>query len=232
MSPPPKLYGQRFVTKMLIPYQVDVPMARWPIANFAIIGLIVCVSLWGFAYGDSSNFETFVLDGWSPAGLFGHLFLHADGVHLIGNLIFLWVFGNAVCAKVGNVSYIVVFLGLGAAAAAVHNIMDSGPAIGASGAINGVVGAYLLLYPLNNVSCLWTLWVRAGSFSLSGFWMILMWLGFDIWGAVDHGDNVAYWAHLGGFAGGVIGATTALWLGWIRMTESEQSLLDVLGLDR
>jgi membrane associated rhomboid family serine protease len=142
---------------MFIPYQVDVPMRRWPIANFTIIGLAIATVFWQVSLSEA-QFDELVLDGWRLPGVLAHMWLHGGPFHLIGNMIFLWVFGNAVCAKVGNIVYPFLYLACGLTSAAVHVAFDGGPAIGASGAINGIVGAYLILYPLNNISCL--LWVR------------------------------------------------------------------------
>jgi membrane associated rhomboid family serine protease len=214
---------------MLIPYQVDVPMSRWPIANFALIGLTMVVSIGAmFSDIDTESIRPLILDGWSPTGMFGHMFLHAGVVHLIGNMLFLWVFGNAVCAKIGNLPCPFLYLGLGFLAAATHNIFDSGPAIGASGAINGIVGMFLVFYPLNDVTCLYFVIYRGGSFSLSSVWMILAWLVFDIWGATAGFGPVAYWAHLGGFFAGAGLAALILSAGWGNMTSAERSLIELL----
>ena len=215
---------------MFIPYRVDVPMRRWPIAN----GVIVLLALAAFGWQKSlKGFEQltqleYFLNGWDLKGLFGHMWLHGDVIHLLGNLIFLWCFGNAVCAKLGNAVYVGAYLFFGLAAATVFNLASGGLMIGASGAINGVVGAFLVLYPLNNTSCIFVLFIRFIRFSVSSMWMILFWLAFDIWGAVEGGDNIAYFAHLGGFAAGFGFCTLGLKLNWIKMEPDERSLFDVI----
>jgi hypothetical protein len=143
-------------------------------------------------------------------------------------MLFLWVFGNAICAKVGNLIFPVFYILLGLLAATVHNLAGGGTAVGASGAINGVVGAFLVFYPLNNVSCGFFLGFRFITFSISSMWMILFWLAFDIWGAVEGGGRVGYFAHLGGFAAGSGLSVLALKLDWLKMERDERSLLDVL----
>ena len=214
---------------MLIPYRVDVPMTRRLIANYLIIALIVVAFVFEVVYPD--DIDMFILDGWfAPAGLFGHMWLHADPFHLIGNLIFLWVFGNAVCAKVGNLAYLPIYIGLGLTAAFGHLLFDGGPAVGASGAINGIVGMYLVWFPRNDISCFFVFFYRFFFFTLSSFWMILFWFVFDIWGAVAGGGQVAYWAHLGGFIAGVFIAAFLLMVGEIGMTDYEKSLLEVMGM--
>ena len=217
---------------MLIPLHVDVPMFRWPISNFVLIAAISVVSIYGFLVMGRSDFgplEPMVLDGWSLNGMIGHMFVHADVIHLFGNMLFLWVFGNAVCAKIGNLWYPLFFLLLGLLSAMTHNVLDGSPGIGASGAINGVVGAFVILYPLNEVRCALLLGVSFPVIDLSSMWVIGAFLLFDIYGAVTDSAGVAYWAHLGGFAvgAGVMLALVASRV--ITMHQSERSLLDVWG---
>ncbi len=213
---------------MLIPYTVDVPMVRLPIANFALIAVTIVLSVLAFG-AETEMVNSLILDGWRPGGLLGHMFIHLDPLHLLGNMIFLWVFGNAVCAKIGNGYYLLAYLALGLLAAAAHNLLDGRPAVGASGAINGVVGLFLILYPLNEISCFYFVFIRGGVFSVSSVWMILFWLAWDLWGAAAGGGNVAYMAHLGGFAGGAGIGVLLLKSGMIEMDRSERSLLQVLG---
>ncbi len=209
----------------LIPYRAYVSMPRHPVANYTILGLISLISLLIIAGGDIP--EDMILDGWAPAGLIGHLFVHADPVHLVGNMLFLWVFGNAVCAKFGNLLYPVLFLGFALVAAAMHVICDGAPAIGASGAVNGVVGAFVVLYPMNEIRCAYYFWYRYGTFDVSSIWIILLWLAFDIWGAAAGTGGVAYWAHLGGFFAGAV-TTVILIIGRIiKMEDDEESLVEI-----
>jgi len=222
----------------LLPYHVDVPRRQVPVANFVLVGVIVLVSFgaWSGAFTTSGLYHSmgqlneshpFLLTDWSPAGLIGSIFIHAGVVHLIGNMVFLWLFGNAVCAKIGNLMYPVVFLVLGLASGAAHLVMSDVPALGASGAINGVVGIFLILFPLNDVRCVFAGWIVvpiARTFSISSVWMILLWVGWDLLGAALGGGAVAYWAHLGGFAGGVAIGLVGWSTGLITMRETERSL--------
>ncbi len=115
----------------------------------------------------------------------------------------------------------------GGLAAMSHVVFDGGTAVGASGAINGVIGMYLAFYPLNTVSCLYWIWVRVGRFSVSGYWLILFWLAFDILGIAMRSVGVAYWAHAGGFVAGFALAVGLLVTGLVRMTNAERSRLDI-----
>ena len=188
---------------LLLPYKVDVQSSRKPFVNYLVmIGIVAA-----FALQPSSQqpIESFVLDGWSIAGLFGHMWQHMGYFHIIGNLIFLWVFGNAVCAKVGNVFYLPVYIGTGLVAAVVHLIFDVRMAVGASGAIFGIIGTYFLLYPFNSIKCLFWFFVYVRRIRIAGIWIILLWVALNVLGAVSgYTEGAAYFGHIGGFVGGVI----------------------------
>jgi membrane associated rhomboid family serine protease len=201
---------------MLIPYKLETTFTRIPYANAALIvitSIIFFLPSQIFSYED---FETFVLRDWSLSGLIGSIFLHGGFFHLLGNMLFLWVFGNAVCAAVGNGAYPFIYIFLGMFSGAVHLMADGGPAIGASGAINGIVGMTLVLFPKNKLySWYWffipIIWLwKSGTFAIRAYWMVLLWLLFDILGSMGSSDGVAHWAHIGGLAGGVILAFAAV----------------------
>jgi membrane associated rhomboid family serine protease len=170
--------------------------------------------------------EQWMLRGWHLKGLLGHIWLHGGLLHLIGNMWFLWIFGNAVCAKVGNLAYLPLYVLLGIAAGVTHLLTGAGPVIGASGAINGIVGMYLVLFYANDITCYFIfLPFIIRQFDVSSFWMILVWLFWDIVGAFwCGGSGVAHFAHLGGFAAGFGIAVLLCWRGWITMTWYEKSL--------
>jgi hypothetical protein len=120
-------------------------------------------------------------------------------------MFILWIFGNAVCSKIGNAAYAMTYLLCGLVAAATHNLLVGAPALGASGAINGVVGFYIILYPRNTITCFWIFLIRFGTFEIAGGWLVLVWLVNDIWGALSGESYIGYWAHLGGlFAGAAL----------------------------
>lgn len=170
----------------------------------------------------------FALKGWRLQGLLGHMWLHGGLFHLIGNLIFLWLFGNAVCSKIGNLFYLPAYLLLGIIAGISHILFSSGIAIGASGAINGIVGMYLVFFPENTISCFFILLYYPYRFSVSGYWIILLWFAFDILGAVTGGQQIAYFAHIGGFSAGFGLAILMLKKKWVEMERDEKSILDML----
>jgi membrane associated rhomboid family serine protease len=173
----------------------------------------------------------FILNGWTIKGLFGHIWLHGDIIHLLGNMLFLWIFGNAVCAKIGNVRYLPIYLGLGFIAGISHLVFTGGSVLGASGAIYGIVGMYLVFFPENEITCYYAFpsLFTAKEFCVSSIWMILFWVVFDIWGAMKGGGGVAYFAHLGGFAAGFVLAIVMLKLKLVVMDENyEKSLLQLI----
>jgi membrane associated rhomboid family serine protease len=176
----------------------------------------------------------FILHGWELKGLFGHIWLHAGILHLLGNMLFLWIFGNAVCAKIGNFRYFPIYVALGLLAGISQMIFVGGSGLGASGAINGIVGMFLVFFPENEITCYFVfffpLLIRpyVKEFCLSSIWVILLWLAFDIWGAVSSGGHVAYFAHLGGFAGGFCLAILMLKFKMVTMERHEKSLLQLI----
>ena len=213
---------------LFIPYAVDVPFNHRPLVNWLVFGGVIGAFVLQ-AGGTEEQIRRFVLDGWAIKGLFGHIWLHANIIHLIGNLVFLWLFGNAVCSKIGNIFYLPVYLGLGLLAGVGHLIFDGEAAVGASGAINGIVGMYLVFFPENSISCFFLLFMRPVTFSISGCWIILLWFVFDILGAVAGSGGVAYFAHIGGFIAGFGLAVLMLSTKWVVMERDEKSLLQMLG---
>lgn len=222
---------------LLVPYRIETLEQDAPWANWLIIASCTTISLLFFSNGPTENdfitgqhwsFPLF-LNGWNPIGLLGHIFLHADIFHLLGNMLFLWVFGNAVCTNVGNFRYLLFFLIVTLVAAIFHNVLTGGLAIGASGAINGVVGAVLALYPINRVHVWYWFVVAVGSWEVSAWFIILVWLAFDIWGVATGAGRVAYWAHIGGLIAGVGLGTLALQKTWVMLTEYDnRSLIEIL----
>ena len=193
---------------LLLPYKVDVHSSRKPLANYLVMIAIVAVFVLKKKIYPEWRTEPFVLAGWSASGLLGYMWLHNGYLHIIFNLIFLWVFGNAVCAKVGNVLYLPVYIAAGLLAAVVHLTFDVRMAVGvvgASGALYGIIGAYFVLYPYNSIKCFFWFLAYLRWFSIAGFWIILLRLAFDIVGAISgYTEGPAYFAHIGGFVGGII----------------------------
>ena len=218
----------------IIPYRVDVPEDRYPVANWLLIVFTVMISI-SFFHSDlmpGSPGGNMVADGWSFYGLIGHMFLHGGVMHLGGNMLFLWLFGNAVCAKLNNFLYLPIYFLVGLASVSFFNIVSGGPLIGASGAINGIIGIYLIFFPLNDIDCLLLAGFggigRGASFTVSGFWMIILWFGFDMFGLFfNHYSMVAYAGHIGGFLAGLSLGGLMLKFKIVKMERYELSLIDV-----
>jgi len=157
-----------------------------------------------------------VLGQWTFPSLFGYMWLHVGPLHIFFNLLVLWVFGRQVCLKVGNAAFISAFVFLGLAAALVHMLYDGRPAIGASGAIMGVLG-------MGSVLCF-------NRLSPAGPWIILAWFILTLTlGAIDLHET-AYLAHAGGFLAGIALANILLLFRAADARQVPSPLLQVLGL--
>ncbi len=153
------------------------------------------------------------LTGQGPFGdgvlpLVTSMFLHAGVLHLVGNMWFLWIFGDNVESDLGHVRFLLFYLATGMFAAFLHFLTEVGsdvPLVGASGAIAGVMGAYLVRFPSSRVTILLPLLVFWTTFRAPAFVALLFWFGVQLLNgiAADGAGNVAWWAHVGGFLGGV-----------------------------
>lgn len=142
--------------------------------------------------------------GW--LSLVSSMFLHGGWGHLLGNMVFLWVFGNNVEDSMGHVRFIAFYLLTGLVGGVAHlalNASSGVPTVGASGAISGVMGAYVLLYPRVQVHVLmpYFLVVRMPAYAVLGYWIVLQVL-FGLMERTGAGGGVAFWAHIGGFFAG------------------------------
>jgi len=138
-----------------------------------------------------------------------HMFLHGGWFHLIGNMWFLWIFGNNVEDSMGHVRFAVFYLISGFVAAglqAAFNPASPIPMVGASGAIGGVMGAYVVLYPRVRVHLLLWLGFYVTTVAVPAVFMLLYWLAIQLIGGATslgaEGGGVAFWAHVGGFVAG------------------------------
>jgi len=169
----------------------------------------------------------FVLDGWGIEGLLGHMWLHINIICMIGSLVFLWPFGNAVCSKIGNGVYLPIYVVLGLLAGVSHLILGGGPAVGASAAISGIVGMYLVFFPENLISCFFLV-PHPVTFSISGSWVIFLWFVFDIVASIMSGRHIMCYVHIECFAAGIGLAILMLEKNWVVMEKNEKSLLQML----
>ena len=211
---------------LIVPYRTEVLLERLPITNILIIGSCIFVFFLMIFGGMSENLiGSMILDGWNPIGIIGHMFLHGGLFHIFFNLLYLWIFGNAVSEKVGPWKFLGVYFITGLGAAIAHNVFSGSPAVGASGAINGIIGFYFLLYPINKIHCWYFILFRPGTFSIRGYWLIILWFVVDIWGAVEGGGNIAYGAHIGGFLTGMVLGVLFLKKKWVIMSKYDNPSL-------
>lgn len=144
----------------------------------------------------------------APATVLTSMFMHGGWMHLIGNMLFLWVLGDNVEDVLGHVRYVVFYLLSGVAAALTHAGMDPSstvPMIGASGAISGVIGAYLMLHPRTPIKTLVIRFiVYLPAFVVLGLWIVFQFVNAYLAGAAGASGGVAWWAHIGGFVAGAI----------------------------
>jgi len=190
---------------LLVPFKSDTAIIHQPVGNYLIIAATTfCYLLFGVVNNNAP--EWMILYGWSLPGMIGHLFLHADWIHLIGNMLFLFVFGNAVCSRIGNGKYLVFYLLSGLLAGIGHVLFSDLPAIGASGAVSAVVGMYLCLFPHNKISLLYVIFYRGGVFQIRSFWLISVWFLFDLIGSLMGSSAIAYHAHVAGYLVGFLAA--------------------------
>ncbi len=139
-------------------------------------------------------------------------FLHGDWMHLLGNMIFLYVFGNALEDRLGRAGYLAFYLAGGIFAGLGHAAVESAPVIGASGSIAAVTGAYLVLFPLVNVTIFYWFYFYIGTFEVSSLVLIGFQIAQNILMHMLGGVGVAYLAHLSGYGYGILIGMALLWV--------------------
>ena len=138
------------------------------------------------------------------------MFMHGSWLHLIGNMWFLWLFGNNVEDSMGHLRFVVFYLLCGVAGAAAHIFTAPGsmiPTVGASGAISGVMGAYLVLYPKIKIQTLFVLFIFIKIIPIPAWLVLTEWFAvqlFSSYSAPSTGGGVAFFAHIGGFVAGLV----------------------------
>jgi membrane associated rhomboid family serine protease len=213
----------------VLPLRDNVPTRRFPVVTVALIAINAAV--WLFV--QVPGLEASVVDlgfypcepegscdnvGYSwPLNAFTSMFSHGSWAHIIGNMLFLWIFGNNVEDALGRIRYLVFYLGAGIAALATQNVVTlwlgtpedaTIPQVGASGAIAGVLGGYLLLFPGASVTTfIFFLLVDIPAMIFLGFWFVFqLWLGGFSLVEPEAGGGVAFFAHIGGFVFGFLAA--------------------------
>ena len=211
----------------MIPLHDDNPTRITPFVTIGLIAISCTVFFYQLTLGSQGGQVFIYRYGAIPSVIFGHeslprellpipasvslissMFLHGGFLHLIGNMLYLWIFGNNIEDAMGHGRFILFYLVCGLIAAMSHALMDAQsviPMIGASGAISGVLGAYLLLYPRAQVLVLIPIWIFIRMMYIPagfvlGLWFVYQFLGLSSPG----GGGVAWFAHLGGFIAGMV----------------------------
>ncbi|MCS4542195.1 MAG: rhomboid family intramembrane serine protease [Euryarchaeota archaeon] len=205
---------------MFFPLRDENPKETFPFVTIGLIIINVAIFILTLFSGE---FEAIVNEfGIKPAlflrefrpevfTLFTSMFLHGGILHIVGNMWYLWIFGDNIEDKCGHVGFLIFYLLSGLAAAFVHiwfNPSSMVPTIGASGAISGVLGAYFIRFPRAKVLALVVLviyitTIKVPAFFLLGFWFIYQFL-FAQLSVIAGATSIAYWAHVGGFVAGIL----------------------------
>lgn len=224
----------------MIPIRDHNPSTRTPYVTLTLIALNVSVYLYGLTvlttdiamsqlYYDYAMIPARIANGENYASLVTSLFLHADIMHLAGNMLFLWIFGDNIEDELGHVPFLLFYLLCGVVADLAQfgvDIYSPIATVGASGAIAGVMGGYLLLFPKARIDIFIFLIVFIRIVPIPAWVMLGVWFALQIFngvGADMSGGGVAYWAHAGGFIIGFI-LMLPLWLkrggaGWWQKTD-------------
>jgi len=207
----------------MIPLKVDNPTSRTPIVTYFIIGLCVLIFLIQLSSQSYKTGELFYSYGLIPSVLmknnqlpldlyaipswitiFTSMFMHGGFMHLIGNMLYMWIFADNIEDNLGPSKFLIFYLLAGTGAGMTQVLMDvysQIPMVGASGAIGGVLGAYLINHPNAKVLVLipfgfFSQLIKIRALYVLGFWFILQF--------ISSGGGVAYAAHIGGFVSGII----------------------------
>lgn len=208
----------------MFPIRDHNPSERTPYVTWALIVINVLVFAGYLSmFSDQRQLGRFFFE-WglvpavsAPQTFVTSMFLHGSFMHLAGNMLFLWVFGDNLEDQMGHVGFLLFYLAGGLAAAVAQVLSDPSspvPMVGASGAIAGVMGGYLLLFPRARVDILIILIVFFRVIPVPAWIVLGAWFGIQvIQGSLTPTDQggVAYWAHAGGFAAG-LGLTLPLWM--------------------
>ncbi|MBY6082487.1 rhomboid family intramembrane serine protease [Ruegeria arenilitoris] len=199
------------------PYVVYALIAANILIFLSYVGIMDDARLINRFYFDYAIIPARISDGVALETLVTSMFLHGGWLHLIGNMLFLWIFGDNMEDEMGHLPFLLFYMVAGIGAGLVHIVTAPGslvPTIGASGAIAAVMGGYLLMFPKARVDILLILIIYFRVFTIPAFVMLGVWLGMQFLGSVSSNPDaggVAYWAHTGGFVIGLV-LCIPLWL--------------------
>ncbi len=211
----------------MIPLKDSPRTRRFPLVNISIILINVIVFLWMVTLNQSDTFNLAATSGLVPVSfssalaqkslpaalspLVTYQFLHGGWFHLIGNMLYLWVFGDNIEDRLGHLFYLLFYLLIGAAAGIIQVLFDpssSVPIVGASGAVAGVLGAYLLSCPNARVLTIIPIFFFITLAEIRAVFFLLFWFIMQLFNGIAtiglQSVTVAWWAHIGGFVAGML----------------------------
>lgn len=205
----------------MFPIRDHNPSGRTPFVTYALIAanVVVFLSYWALFqqpralnafFFDYALIPALVSQGQGLEGFVTSMFLHGGVLHLAGNMLFLYIFGDNIEDEMGHVGFALFYLASGLAAGFVHYAsepLSQIPTVGASGAIAGVMGGYLLLFPRARIDILIFLVIIIRILPVPAWIMLMLWFAMQIFGGVGTAPGeggVAYWAHAGGFVAGLV----------------------------
>ncbi len=205
----------------MIPIRDHNPSLRVPYVTYALIGinLAVFLAMWPLRGNEHALAEVYFAYGAVPVEvwrggeihtLVSSIFLHGGFMHFAGNMLFLWIFGDNLEDLLGHVRFLLFYLATGIGASVVQILAaptSDVPIVGASGAIAGIMGGYLLLFPRARVDVLFIIVIFFKVIPFPAWIMLLIWFALQLWGGVASigaQSGVAYWAHIGGFVVGFL----------------------------
>lgn len=201
----------------MFPIRDHNPSSRTPYVTIGLIALnlliYVLTERWGGdmlrLWVENALYPLAITEGTRLPALVTHMFLHGGLLHILGNMLFLWVFGDNMEDQMGHVGFLVFYLACGVLAALAQVVTDpysTVPMVGASGAIAGVMGGYLLMFPRARIDVIAIIIILIRRFVVPAWVILLVWFGLQlVMGLVSGADSgVAYWAHNGGFVAGIL----------------------------
>jgi membrane associated rhomboid family serine protease len=218
---------------MLLPYRIDIEVddrdvgteiEKLPLFTYLLIianALVFCSThFFPVPVREMAYYEYgFIIERLEPFSLISHMFIHVGWFHILGNMYFLWLFGRAIELRIGRPVFMLLYFSSGIVGSFLQGALTPEyfgdiPGIGASAAISGVLGAFMILYPSEKVSCVYfSFHLRyAVIIELASIWVLGSWVAWQvvdaIWFSPFASENmVAYWAHIGGFIFGAAGAS-------------------------
>jgi membrane associated rhomboid family serine protease/TolA-binding protein len=212
---------------VIIPLGTDRPLRHRPVVTTTLIGLNILVAIAMVAISASNpNLADRITDaaaldpsGARPLSFISYTFLHGGFWHLFGNMIVLWAFGPNLEDRLRWFGFLAFYIASGIIAGLAHALISGAPCVGASGAVAGVTGASIILFPRTNVRC-FLIFIFVGIYMIPAWWFIGFGVFKDIFlTATGRAGNVATWAHLGGYASGALAMVILRLTGLLKMED-------------